>query len=59
MKSAKANVVVAIPTNGSDGREHMSGVFDYVNEHPHWIVQTINMRTAAPGAQSPSADSII
>ena len=24
----------------------MSGVFDYVNEHPHWIVQTINMRTA-------------
>ena len=46
MKSAKANVVVAIPTNGSDGREHMSGVFDYVNEHPHWIVQTINMRTA-------------
>ncbi|MBQ3289302.1 MAG: substrate-binding domain-containing protein [Kiritimatiellae bacterium] len=46
MKSAKANVVVAIPTNGSDGREHLSGVFDYVSEHPHWMVQTINMRTA-------------
>ena len=46
MRPAKANVVVAIPTNGSDGREHLSGVFDYVNEHPNWIVQTINMRTA-------------
>lgn len=46
MRPAKANVVVAIPTNGSDGREHMSGVFDYVKEHPHWMVQTIHMRTA-------------
>ena len=24
----------------------MSGVFDYVKEHPHWTVQTIHMRTA-------------
>jgi LacI family transcriptional regulator len=46
MRPAKANVVVAIPTNGSDGREQMSGVFDYVKEHPHWTVQTIHMRTA-------------
>ena len=46
MKSAKDNIVVAIPTNGNDGRENMSGVFDYVNEHPHWLVQPINTRTA-------------
>ena len=45
MKSEQANVIVAIPTNGNDGREEMSGVFDYVNRHPHWSLQIINART--------------
>lgn len=45
MKPEQANVIVAIPTNGNDGREQMSGVFDYVNKHPHWSLQIINTRT--------------
>ena len=45
MKSEQANVIVAIPTNGNDGREEMSGVFDYVNRHPHWSLQIVNTRT--------------
>ena len=45
LDTPKTNVVVAIPTNGSDGREQLSGVFDYVNEHPHWTIQIINTRT--------------
>ena len=36
---------MAIPTNGNDGREMMSGVFDYVNMHPGWELQLINSRT--------------
>ncbi len=45
MKPEQANVIVAIPTNGNDGHEEMSGVFDYVNRHPHWSLQIINTRT--------------
>ena len=45
MQPSKANVVVAIPTNGNDGREQMSGVFDYVNGHTNWAIQLINART--------------
>ena len=45
MQPSKANVVVAIPTNGIDGREAMSGVFDYANTHTNWIIQIINTRT--------------
>ena len=45
MKPEQANVIVAIPTNGNDGREEMSGVFDYVNRHPHWSLQIVNTRT--------------
>ncbi|MCR5751331.1 MAG: hypothetical protein K6G91_05165 [Kiritimatiellae bacterium] len=45
MQQSKANVVVAIPTNGNDGREQMSGVFDYVNLHTSWSIQVINSRT--------------
>lgn len=43
--SAACKVVVAIPTNGNDGREQMSGVFDWLNEHPRWEIQLINSRT--------------
>lgn len=39
------NVVVAIATNGIDGREQLSGVFDYVTMHPGWKVKLINTRT--------------
>ena len=45
MKPNQANVIVAIPTNGNDGREEMSGVFDYVNRNPHWSLQIVNTRT--------------
>ena len=38
-------VVVAIPTNGNDGREQMAGVFDWVNAHPHWEMHIVNERT--------------
>ena len=40
-----SNVVVAIPTNGSDGREELSGVFDYANSHTHWALKIINTRS--------------
>ena len=40
-----ANVIVAIPTNGNDGREELSGVFDYVNGHTNWAIQIVNSRT--------------
>ncbi|MCR5752124.1 MAG: substrate-binding domain-containing protein [Kiritimatiellae bacterium] len=45
MKRSAPKVVVAIPTNGNDGREQMSGVFDYVNMHPGWKIHLINTRT--------------
>ena len=45
MKHSRSNVVVAIPTNGNDGREELSGVFDYVNSHTHWAIQIINTRS--------------
>ena len=45
MKPEQANIIVAIPTNGNDGREQLSGVFDYVNRNPHWSLQIINART--------------
>jgi len=45
MATAKIKIVVAIPTNGNDGREQMSGVFDYVNAHPHWEMHIVNTRT--------------
>ena len=45
MKLSKANVVIAIATNGSNGREEMSGVFEYVNSHTNWAVHIINTRT--------------
>ena len=45
MQPSKANVIIAIPTNGNDGREQLSGVFDYVNMHTNWTIQIINTRT--------------
>ena len=45
MKQVKSKVVVAIPTNGNDGREMMSGVFDYMNMNPGWDIQLVNSRT--------------
>ncbi len=46
MKSKKSSkVVIAIPTNGADGREMVSGAFDWIGEHPRWEVQIINART--------------
>ena len=45
MRLSKANVVVAIPTNGNDGREQMSGVFDYASKHTDWSIQIVNTRT--------------
>ncbi len=45
MNPSKPKVVIAIPTNGNDGREMMSGVFDYLNSHPLWEIQLINTRT--------------
>ncbi|MBQ2629482.1 MAG: substrate-binding domain-containing protein [Kiritimatiellae bacterium] len=45
MVNARPKVIVAIPTNGNDGREQLSGVFDYINEHPDWEMQIIHSRT--------------
>ena len=41
----RMKVVIAIPTNGSDGREQLSGVLDWVNTHARWDVQLIISRT--------------
>lgn len=38
-------VVIAIPTNGNDGREQLSGVFDWINTHAGWEVQLIITRS--------------
>lgn len=40
----KKKVVIAIPTNGNDGREQLSGVLDWVNTHAEWDVQLIISR---------------
>lgn len=45
MPTEQFRVVVAIPTNGNDGREQMAGVFDWVNAHPHWEMHIVNERT--------------
>ncbi len=45
MNDTRHKVVIAIPTNGNDGREMMSGVFDFVNSHPNWEIHLINTRT--------------
>ena len=45
MINARPKVIVAIPTNGNDGREQLSGVFDYINKHPDWEIQIIHSRT--------------
>ena len=45
MDNARPKVIVAIPTNGNDGREQLSGVFDYINDHPDWEMQIIYSRT--------------
>ena len=45
MTSTRQKVIVAIPTNGNDGREQLSGVFGYVNEHPEWEMRIIHSRT--------------
>ena len=45
MRLSKTTVVVAIPTNGNDGREQMSGVFDYASRHTNWSIQIVNTRT--------------
>jgi len=45
MNNTRPKVIVAIPTNGNDGREQLSGVFDYINEHPGWEIQIIHSRT--------------
>lgn len=44
-QKGRYKVVIAIPTNGTDGREQMSGIFKYLNEHPQWELQTINAGT--------------
>ena len=45
MTNVRPKVIVAIPTNGNDGREQLSGVFDYINKHPDWEIQIIHSRT--------------
>ena len=45
MIDVRPNIIVAIPTNGNDGREQLSGVFDYINEHPGWEMRIIHSRT--------------
>ena len=63
MQPSKPNVVIAIPTNGNDGREEMSGVFDYANMHSSWAIQVVNSRTDIAGgtfeASLKNADGLI
>lgn len=63
MDKARPKIVIAIPTNGSNGRELMSGVFQYLNEHPRWEIQTIitatGVRTGGLEVAASDADGIL
>ncbi len=38
-------ILVAIPTNGSDGRLRLSGVLRFANLHPQWDLHIVSSRT--------------
>ena len=45
MKSKSRRILVAIPTNGSDGRLRLGGIIRYANRNPHWDLTFIRSRT--------------
>ena len=45
MKSKNRRILVAIPTNGSDGCLRLGGIIRYANRNPHWDLTFIRSRT--------------
>ena len=45
MKGKIRRILVAIPTNGSDGRLRLGGIIRYANRKPQWDVKFIRSRT--------------
>ena len=46
MKARIRRILVAIPTNGSDGRLRLGGIIRYANRKPQWDLKFILSRTA-------------
>lgn len=46
MKSKQKRILVAIPTNGSDGRLRVAGVMRYASTCPSWDLRIISSRTS-------------
>ena len=46
MKQKPQKILVAIPTNGPDGRFRLSGVLRFANTRPQWDLRIISSRTA-------------
>ena len=45
MKTKNRRVLLAIPTNGSDGRLRLGGIIRFASRHPHWELKLIRSRT--------------
>ena len=46
MKSRQRKILVAIPTNGPDGRLRVAGVLKYANTRTNWDLRIVSSRTA-------------
>lgn len=51
MKTGRRKILVAIPTNGPDGRLRVSGVLKYANTRTGWDLRIISSRTAFTDAE--------
>ena len=51
MKTRQRKILVAIPTNGPDGRLRVAGVLRYANTRTSWDLRIISSRTAFTDAE--------
>ena len=51
MKHSKRKVLLAIPTNGSDGRLRFGGILRFASRQPRWDIRLIRSRTAFNDAE--------
>ena len=51
MKTRQCKILVAIPTNGPDGRLRVAGVLKYANTRTNWDLRIVSSRTAFTDAE--------
>jgi len=51
MKTRQRKILVAIPTNGPDGRLRVAGVLKYANTRTNWDLRIVSSRTAFTDAE--------